>query len=76
MSAEMIRPFNELIALVGLIAFARGGKRFRIWAVRGRRGRPRFRPGIETICLWMIYSAGISFVIVLGLQVVRRMGEL
>lgn len=59
--------------LVGAVGFVRGGLRFRRWSVEDRIGVPRFPSHVETVLLWLIYSSGVSFIIVLTLQVLRKL---
>jgi hypothetical protein len=66
--------FMSLCAiLLGAAGFVLGGLRFRRWSVEDRIGQPRFPNHIETVLLWLIYSGGVAFVIVLTLQVFRHL---
>jgi hypothetical protein len=66
------------ISYVGLIAlaaavFVAGGVRFRRWAVEDRAGVPRYSANVETIMLWLVYSVGISIIIVVVRQTLRHL---
>ena len=63
-----------LAAGSALLAWAAGGVRFRRWAIQARTGKPRFPEPIETILLWLVYSAGVSAIVALALQVLRALG--
>ena len=59
--------------LVGALCFVMGGLRFRRWAVEGRVGVPRFPDVVETVLIWLVYSALIASTIVLVKQVLRHL---
>ncbi len=62
-----------LAACSAFVAWAAGGMKFRRWAVHRRVGQPRFPEAVETVLLWLIYSAGVSLAIALTLQVLREL---
>ncbi len=70
---ELEGPLLPLMVLAGFALFAFGGLRFRVWATEGRSGKPRFPRTLETILLWLVYSASVSFMIGFVLQTVRRL---
>ncbi len=70
---EFGNPIIVALWLFGVVAYARGGMRFRVWAVEKRAGTPRFPQTLETVMLWLAYSLSISFVIALTLQVLRKL---
>lgn len=56
----------------GTVLYIVGGIRFRRWAVEDRAGIPRYSPNVETIMLWLIYSAGLSIIIIVVRQTLRQ----
>ena len=73
---SMAFEFSAILS-IGLLAlaaalFVMGGLRFRRWAVENRVGVPGYSTNTETIMLWLIYSVGISIVIVVALQTFRH----
>lgn len=67
--------FEILVALaylIGAVVFVTCGMRFRRWVVDGRPGIPRFPSHVETVLLWLIYSAGVSAGIIVVKQTLRH----
>lgn len=69
---EIDTSLGTLLALLaGGALYVVGGLRFRRWAVDDRPGVPRYPQPVETIFLWLVYSAVLSFAIILFLQTLR-----
>jgi len=62
-----------LLSAMGLVLYVVGGVRFRRWAVEDRPGIPRYSANVETIMLWLVYSVGISIMIVVVRQALRHL---
>lgn len=62
-----------LLSALGAVLFVAGGIRFRRWAVEDRPGIPRYPANVETVMLWLVYSVGISIVIVVVRQSLRQL---
>ncbi|HEB89403.1 MAG TPA: hypothetical protein ENI85_07515 [Deltaproteobacteria bacterium] len=73
MTSEWTALFSAAAIAVGLVLYVVGGLRFRRWAVEDRPGIPRFSNHVETIILWMLYSAGLSIAIIVIRQTLRHL---
>ena len=72
MLLETTTAWTSLVSAVGTVLYIMGGVRFRRWAVEDRAGIPRYSPNVETVMLWLVYSVGISIVIVVIRQTLRQ----
>jgi hypothetical protein len=64
--------WTALSLSLGLALYVLGGIRFRRWAVDDRWGVPRFSHSVETVLLWLLYSAGVALAIVVARQTLRH----
>ncbi len=72
MVLESTAFWSLLLAGVGALLYVAGGLRFRRWAMEDRPGIPRYPANVETIMLWLIYSAGVSVAIIVVRQSLRH----
>ena len=61
-----------LLSAIGAILYIAGGIRFRRWVVEDRPGVPRYSANVETVILWLVYSVGVSIIIVVVRQTLRQ----
>ena len=73
MAFDLTALLSAGLVLLAAAFFVAGGVRFRRWAVEDRAGVPRYSANVETIMLWLIYSVGISIVIVVVRQTLRHL---
>lgn len=72
MPIETTSLWTALGLSLGLALYVFGGIRFRRWAVDDRWGAPRFSHSVETVLLWLLYSAAVSIAIVVARQTLRH----
>jgi len=59
--------------VLGSLLFVMGGLRFRHWVVEDRPGIPKYSHRVETVMLWLVYSGGVAFGIIVIKQTLRHL---
>lgn len=72
MPIETTTLWTALSLPLGLALYVLGGIRFRRWAVDDRWGVPRFSQSVETVLLWLLYSAAVSIAVIVARQTLRH----